>query len=349
MSDLVAFRPDWLARVSEKALEPDLPICDCHHHLWSMGGFDYLNEDFQQDMLSGLVPGTCHNVVSSVFVECTTSYDEVPETHLRYAGETRFVENLAKKSLAQTESKTLVAAAIIARADVNEHETLPQAIAAHEAASPTRFRGFRHVANWDADPEIGQGHAQPGPGLLLNGDFQRGAAILAEHGLIFETVVLHTQIEELLAFAKQLPDLKIVVNHMGGIVGVGRFAGQRNKVFRDWSKKMTDLAECGNVYVKLGGINMVRYGFGWHELAAPPGSDLLADVTGEYYRHVIDRFGPERCMFESNFPMDKISCSYGVLWNAFKKITSPLPAASRMQLFCGTAESLYDISRPVQN
>lgn len=343
MSDLIAFRPDWLEKVREPALEPEIPICDCHHHLWDMGGNTYLNGEFQRDMKSGLSGEETHNVVSTVFVECTTSYDDAPESYARYMGETRFAEQLAEESDRQTQPAPRIAAAIIARADVNGHETLPLAIAAHQAISPGRFRGFRHVVNWDPEPEIGQGHSNPGPQLLLDRDFQSGAAILSEHGLLFETVALHTQLDEVIAFSRKLPRLKIVLNHMGCAVGVGRFSDQRDAVFKDWSEKMSALARCENVYVKLGGFNMARYGFAWHTRPTPPTSDELAEVTGRYYRTVIDRFGPERCMFESNFPMDKISCSYGVLWNAYKKITAPLPGASRRQLFCDTAETLYSI------
>jgi len=345
VSDLIAFRPDWLDKIREPALEPELPICDSHHHLWDMGGNTYVNEGFQRDMDSGLAGEATHNVVSTVFVECTTSYDDAQESYSRYLGETRFAEKLAEKSERQRTPEPRIAAAIIARADVDKYDTLPLAIAAHRAMSPGRFRGFRHVVNWDAEPEIGQGHAMPGPRLLLSRDFQKGAALLAEHGLLFETVALHTQLEDVITFSRKLPRLRIVLNHMGCPVGVGRFSGQRESVFKDWSAKMAALAQCGNVFVKLGGINMTRYGFAWHTRSVPPTSDELAEVTGRYYRTVIDCFGPERCMFESNFPMDKISCSYGILWNAYKKITAPLPGASRRRLFCDTAETLYEIRR----
>ncbi|MEQ9434272.1 amidohydrolase family protein [Hyphomonas sp.] len=325
-------------------MDPDLPICDAHHHLWDVPGHQYQLDEFNADATIGQDASDRHNVVSTIFVECTTSYTEGTDAYQRYVGETAFIDGLAETCLKRDDISIEIAKAIIARADVDDHETLTAAIDVHTKASPKRFRGFRHAVNWDADPEIGKAHTDPKPGLLLDPDFQRGAAILAEHDVIFETVILHTQIEELTKFAKRVPKLKIVLGHMGSIVGVGRFEGQEDAVFADWSRQISKLSECDNVHVKLGGINMMRHGFGWHKRPLPPTSDELVDRTGRYYLHTINCFGPQRCMFESNFPMDKISCSYHVLWNAFKKMTASMSNSDRSLLFQETAERLYNIA-----
>ncbi|MHA7900468.1 MAG: amidohydrolase family protein [Henriciella sp.] len=343
MSDLIAFRPDWLAQVREPIIEPDLPICDAHHHLWEFPGHDYLLDHFHADIKAGAVGHLGHNIISTVYVECTTSYADGDDAYVRYAGETAFIDGLAEACERRDDIKPQIAKAIIARVDLDDPDSLSEAIETHRRASPKRFRGFRHAVSWDTDPAIGKAHTDPKQGLLLDPKFQEGAAILAEHDLIFETVILHTQIEELTAFAKAVPNLTIVLDHMASIVGVGRFSGQHEAVFADWAPALEKLSKCPNVFVKLGGINMARHGFGWHNRALPPTSDEIVTKTGRYYLHTIGCFGPERSMFESNYPMDKISVGYHVLWNAFKKMTANLTSDDRARLFCHTAESLYQI------
>lgn len=343
MSVAPKIRSDWLKRVVEPILEPNLPICDAHHHLWAFESSCYEINEYHHDIVEGPQKDLGHNVVSSVAVECTTSYSKAQGAQMRYVGESVYINSLAEQCRARPDKFPQIAAAIIARADLDDPGSLQEAISAHKQASPTRFRGFRHATGWDVDPLIANSHTNPKRGLLLDPAFQRGAAILAENDLIFETVTYHEQLDELATFARSVPNLKIVLNHLGGIVGIGRFSGKRTEVFVHWTRQISALSACPNVFLKLGGTGMTRVGFDWHTRPDPPTSDDLVASLAPYYQHAINCFGPDRCMFESNFPVDKISCSYHVLWNAFKKITLPMSAGDKRKLFRQTAESLYDI------
>jgi predicted TIM-barrel fold metal-dependent hydrolase len=141
--------------------------------------------------------------------------------------------------------------------------------------------------------------------------------------------------------ARAIPKVTIVLDHFGGPLGIGPYAGQQDAIYRKWKGDIAALAECPNVVAKLGGINMAINGFGWHERERPPSSEELAEATRHYYLHSIDCFGPERCMFESNFPVDKTSCSYVVLWNSFKLMTKDFTPAERAALFHDTAARVY--------
>jgi L-fuconolactonase len=86
---------------------------------------------------------------------------------------------------------------------------------------------------------------------------------------------------------------------------------------------------------------MVRCGFGWSEQTTPPTSAELVEATAPYYLYCIEHFGPDRCMFESNFPVDKLSYGYTVVWNSFKRMTMDFSAAERSALFHDTATRVY--------
>ena len=138
-------------------------------------------------------------------------------------------------------------------------------------------------------------------------------------GLTFDAWLYHSQLPELLDLARAFPDINMVLDHMAGPLGIGPYAGETEQVFEQWQKDLAPLAECENVYIKLGGRAMTNAGFGWHKREKPPGSVELAQAMAPYFNACIDLFGPGRCMFESNFPVDRASCSYTVLWNAFKR------------------------------
>ena len=143
--------------------------------------------------------------------------------------------------------------------------------------------------------------------------------------------------------ARAFPDTKMVLNHIGGVIGVGTYAGRRDEIFESWRKDMAEVAKCPNVVVKLGALNMTYCGFGWEKRPMPPTSAELCEAYRRYYETVIELAGPERCMFESNFPVDKVSCDYGVLWNAFKLMTKDYSPNDRAALFHDTAARFYRI------
>ena len=331
-------KEDWLALVQEDVLEPDLPICDPHHHMWDYPGRRYLLDELLVDVGSG------HNVVSTVFMECGSMYRADSAEALRPVGETEFVNGIAAMSASGGYGDCRVCAAIIGYADLNLGSAVGDVLDAHAAASP-RFRGIRHAAGWDANAEVRNSHTNPTPGMLASATFRDGFKELGKRGMTFDAWLYHPQIPELTELARAFPDQPIVFDHFGGPLGIGPYAGRREEILAYWREAVAELARCENVVAKLGGLVMAINGFGFHKNDCPPTSEELAAATGEYYRHMIDCFGADRCMFESNFPVDKVSCSYRVLWNSFKRLAKGFSASERAALFHDTATRVYRVTR----
>jgi predicted TIM-barrel fold metal-dependent hydrolase len=218
-----------------------------------------------------------------------------------------------------------------------------EVLEAHVEAGRGMFRGIRHATAHDPDPRVRRTHTKPTPGLMGDDAFRRGVSRLAPLGLSFDAWLYHPQIPELTALARALPDVTIILDHLGGILGVGPYEGQRDEVLAGWRRDIDDLATCPNVVVTVGGIGMVVYGMGFEKRSEPPSSDELVDVWGGPIAHVIERFGAQRCMFESNFPVDKMSVGYVTLWNAFKKMAAGASPAERASLFHDTAARVYRV------
>ena len=318
----------------EEILEPQQPICDPHHHLWDHPGRRYLIDELLADTGSG------HNVVATVFVECMSMYRASGPPEMRPVGETEFVNGVAAMSASGGFGATRVASGIVSFADLALGDRVGAVLDRHLAASP-RFRGIRHAAGWDASDQIRNSHTNPPPGLYADPRFRRGFAELAPRGLSFDAWLYHPQLPELTDLAKAFPDTTIILDHFGGPLGIGPYAGRRAEVFAAWKGAIRALADCPNVVVKLGGLVMPLNGFGFHKREQPIGSVELAEATRDWYLHTIECFGVERCMFESNFPVDKVSVSYRVLWNSFKRITAGFSVAERSALFHDTAVRVY--------
>jgi predicted TIM-barrel fold metal-dependent hydrolase len=260
---------------------------------------------------------------------------------LKPIGETEFVQGIAAMSASGRYGATRVAAGIVGFADLLLGTNVRDVLTAHLAASPNRFRGIRHAAGWHASEAIRNSHSNPPQGLLLSPKFRAGFAELKPLNLSFDAWLYHTQIGELTDLARAFPDTTIILDHFGGPLGVGPYEGKGDDVFAEWRKSIDHLARCPNVVAKLGGINMAVNGFAWHKRERPPNSQELAAATQRYYLHTIEQFGPDRCMFESNFPVDKLSCSYAVVWNAFKRMTASFTAAEKAAMFHDTAARVY--------
>lgn len=334
----MAGNPEWLAKVTEAAIEPALPIIDPHHHLWVHPGSRYELEELLEDTGQG------HNIRATVFVECKAMYRADGPEHLKPVGETEYVNGIAAKSASGGFGEMRACAGIVGFADLRLGSAVDEVLEAHFAAAPARFRGIRHASAFDASPEVRPSHTNPPEGLLGLKDFREGFKRLAEYNLSFDAWLYHRQIPELTSLARANPETTIIFDHFGGPIGIGPYEGKRGEIFAQWKKDVADLASCPNVVAKLGGINMAVNGYGWHKRELPPTSDELVSATRDWYLHSIDVFGPERCMFESNFPVDKLSCSYGVLWNAFKKIASGFTAGEKKHLFHDTAARVYRIA-----
>jgi predicted TIM-barrel fold metal-dependent hydrolase len=329
-------RFDWLARRVEAAIDPQRRIIDPHHHLWDRGGSTYLAPQLLDDL-----NGT-HNIVKTVFVECLAEYDKRVAPHLAPGGETRFVADQADRTEAAG-GPTI--AGIVSHADLLLGDAVVEVLLVHEAAGRGRFRGIRHATAFDPSGLIGHAHTRPPDGAMATDEFRAGLRVLAGMGHSFDAWLYHPQLGELAALAADVPEATIVLNHLGAPLGVGPFADDRDGARRAWRAGMEAVAANPNVMLKVGGIGMDNYyGTGWSDLAVPPSSETVAAFWSDAVRYAIDLFGPDRCMFESNFPVDRQSLTYPVLWNAFQIIAAFYTDQEQDRLFAGTAEEVYRLS-----
>ncbi len=333
---------DWLVQYDEETLEPDLPICDPHHHLWDFR-FErtsprYLLDEILEDLNSG------HNVVSTVFIECGAMYKTDGPEDLRVVGETEFVNGIAAMSASGEYGPRRVAAGIIGTADMMLGEAVGDVLDAHIAAGGGRFRGIRCSATWEESDAIKNGRWPYGPHALLDPRYRKGVAELVKRDLSMEGWCYHPQMPELIDLAKACPDVTIILDHFGGPLGIGPYDGRRDEIFEEWKGYIAEIAQCENVVAKLGGLNMDYNGFGWEHRPKPPTSKELLDATRPYFDYTIEQFGVDRCLFESNFPVDKLSCSYNVLWNSFKRLTSHYSADEKAKLYHDNAARIYRLS-----
>jgi len=329
-------RADWLARRSERALEPELPIVDPHHHLWDRPGWRYLLDELLADI------NACgHTIVATVFIQCLSMYRARGPEALRPIGETEFVNGVAAMAASGIYGPARICAGIVSRADLRLGAAVKDVLTAHIHAGGGRFRGIRYITTSDADASLMNPLNAAPAGLMADAAFRSGFAQLAPLDLSFEAWLFHPQIDELTDLARAFPQTKIVLNHVGGVLGIGAYAGKRDEIFARWSRSIRALADCPNVFVKLGGLGMRINGFGFEKAADPPSSETLAATWRPYVETCIEAFGAERCMFESNFPVDKGSYSYGAGWNAFKRLTQGASGAEKTALFSGTATRFY--------
>jgi predicted TIM-barrel fold metal-dependent hydrolase len=322
---------EWLAQVDEEVLDPEQPIVDPHHHLWEPDGrFPYSLEDLHADTIGG-----GHRIERTVFVECHASYRPAGPEHLRPVGETEFVTREALR-----DPHRLIGG-IVAHADLRDAAHLDEVLDAHTSAAQGLFRGIRHAGSHALEPAVLSIPGRAPAGLYVDRDFRVGVAHLGRRGLTYDTWHYHHQNRDFADLAQSVPDTQMILDHFGTPLGVGRFAGHREEIFEDWKVSIAEIARCENVVAKLGGLAMPDNGFGWDRAERPPTSDEFVAAQGRYYEHAIDCFGPQRCMFESNFPVDRMSLSYRVLWNGLKKIAAPYSASERDAMFRGTATRVY--------
>ena len=326
----------WLAgNPPEPILEPELPIIDTHHHLWDRGGHRYFLPDFLADVATG------HNVVATVFLECHSMYRAGGPAEMRPVGETEFVTGQAAMSASGKYGPTRVAAGIVGFADLTLGDRVEPVLEAHLRAGGGRFRGVRHSAAWDASDVIGNSEAAGGPHLYRRAEFRAGLAHLTRLGLSLDAWVFHPQLGLVAELARAHPDANIILGHVGGVLGYGPYTGKEKEVFAAWRAQMTEVARCPNVSLKLGGMMMRLAAYDYRTQPKPPTSTELAALWGPYFEAGIELFGPSRCLFESNFPVDKMGIGWAALWNTFKRITAGASPAEKQAMFAGTARRVY--------
>ncbi|MCH8107712.1 MAG: amidohydrolase family protein [Chloroflexi bacterium] len=330
---------DWLALTAEPTLEPEIPICDPHHHLWDYRSQRvpyqrYLLHELAADINSG------HNVRSTVFVEARSMYRTEGPEELRSVGEVEFVQGQAAASASGLYGPGRAAAAIVGNADLKLGDRVEPVLDALQAASPNRFRGIRHSVVSDPHPEV---ENRETPGVMATSNFLAGARVLARKGMSLEGWMYFPQLPELADFARAVPELTIILDHIGGLMRTGPYANGGDELMATWRSGIAAVAACPNVNIKLGGIGMPLTGFDWHQRDQPIGSEELAESMAPLLNYCIEQFGPSRCMFESNFPVDKVSFSYHVMYNAFKRLSKGYSATERADMFHDTAVRVYRI------
>jgi predicted TIM-barrel fold metal-dependent hydrolase len=328
-------REDWLAQHTEAIIDPARPIVDPHHHLWDRGGLRYMFEDMADDVASG------HNILATVYVDCRSMYRASGPEAFRPVGEVEFANGVAAMAASGAYGKTLICAGIVSHVSMMLGDGAKAVLEAEIAAGNGRFRGIRHSSAWDADPNVAHMYATRPKGLLLDSTFRKGFACLAPLGLSFDAWLFHPQLNDFVDLARAFPDTRICLDHCGGPVGTGNYAGRREEIFPIWKASIQEAAKCPNVVVKLGGLAMCLLGYDFHLRPEPPTSEEAAAAWRPYVETCIEAFGPNRCMFESNFPPDKGQCSYQVIFNAFKRIAAQYSEAEKTALFSKTATDFY--------
>jgi len=332
----IPVRPDWLATRHEDALDPDLAIVDPHHHLWDRPDSRYLASDLTAD-----IDGSGHRVLATVYVECHAHYRDGGDPLERPLGEVAFAAGVGD---AAAGLDTALCKGVVGTLDLTAGDRVRPLLEQTVALGRGRLRGLRCSSVYHPDPTAHGSMLNVPPGLLESATFRAGFAHLAPLGLLFDAWMYHTQLADAADLADAFPDTAIVLNHVGGAIGIGPYVGRRDEVFADWSTALREVARRPNVVVKLGGLGMRLFGFDLHEGERAPGSEAVAAAWRPYIETAIEAFGPDRAMFESNFPVDKGSCGYGVLWNAFKRIAAGCPHAEKRALFAGTAARVYRLA-----
>lgn len=328
----------WHTRAApEVTREPDLPIVDPHHHLYNTSSDPtyYRRDDMEKDLSSG------HRVMGTVYVAAYGAgwRTDGPEA-MRSVGEVERIVELSAEPLRTPAGPCRLAAGIVSDVDLSLGDTVADVLEAHLAAGDRRLRGVRRYLTHHASA---LSDFTPNAPQLLASDaaFRRAFALLERHQLSFDALVYHTQLQEVAALADAFPGTQIILNHVGIPIGVLDFASQRDDVRRQWALDMRALARRPNVLVKVGGMGMPMFGFGFEQSNQPPGTQALIRAWQPLMQVCFDTFGPARCMLESNFPVDKQSCGYGQLWNAFKTVTASLSVSERQHLFYQTACETY--------
>ena len=329
-------RAGWLALRREEILEPDLPIVDPHHHLVERANTGrYLLPDLLADTGSG------HNITATVYLEWLSMYRAAGPAEMRPVGEVEFANGVAAMAASGLYGKTQVCAGIVAYADLMLGDRVEPVLEAMIGAGGGRFRGIRYISASHPD-EAARGSSVNRPaGLLMQAKLREGFARLHPLGLSFDAWMYFTQLGELVDLARAFPETPIVLDHVGGPIGIGPYAGKRDEVFAAWRNSIAELARCPNVHVKLGGLGMRLFGFDVQEGALPPSSEQLALLWRPYIETCIEAFGADRAMFESNFPVDKGSGSYHIFWNAFKRMAAGASDAEKAALFADSARRFY--------
>jgi L-fuconolactonase len=337
----LAVRPDWLATRREEPLDAALPIVDSHHHLYDRPGSRYLLDDLLGDLYSG------HNVRATVIVQARSMLRADAPPQLQPLGETEFANGVAAMSASGIYGDARVCGGIVGFADFTLGDGIRPILQRHislaggTTSDGGRFCGVRQSLTWDTDASLTNPLYPTSEHLMDSKEFRAGFAHLAPLGLSFEGWVFFHQLPKLASLARAFPETPIALNHCGGIIGIAGYAGRRDEVFREWRRGLIELAACKNVMVKLSGLGMRLGGFGFEDKERAPSSVDLAQAWRPWIETCVAAFGPRRCMYGSNFPVDKGSFSYSIGLNALKRLVADASPEDRADIFWRSAKTFY--------
>jgi predicted TIM-barrel fold metal-dependent hydrolase len=330
--------PAWLAQRQEEIIEPGLEIVDPHHHLWDRPGHRFLIDQLLADTGSG------HNITQTVFIECGSMYRVDGPVEMKPVGETEFVNGTAAMSASGQYGPTRLCRGIVGHADLRLGDAVARVLEAQITAGDGRFRGIRHSVTWDTSDVLSRGRTNSLKGQMYDSAWRAGFARLAPLNLTFEAWLYHPQLADLADLARAFPQTTIILNHVGGPVGIGPYKDKKAETFAQWKGGITEVAKSPNVVVKLGGLGMTFGMFDFYAREKPPSSTELETAYRPYIETCIAAFGVDRGMFESNFPPDGASSSYPILWNAFKRLAAGYSASEKTMLFSETARRVYRLA-----
>ena len=344
------------AGTNEAILDPDLPIIDPHHHLWDLRLLVPLYPEPHHRFLETLLPVTYyvfdhlledirtgHNIIGTVYMECGAFYDAARSDALKPVGEVEFVNGVAAQSASGLYGNLRACAGIVGHANMLLGDGAGPVLDALIEAGNGRFKGIRHQGAWDADPEVLGPPFHAPTELYHDTTFRQGFAELGKRGLSFDAWILEPQIPDVVDLARAFPDTPICLDHCGTPLGMASYTGKLEERFPVWRESINELSQCDNVTIKLGGLAMHNCAMPEEGPAAGVGSEELAQLWKPYIETCIEAFGPNRAMFESNYPVDRWGATYPVLWNAFKRIAAGASADEKRALFAGTAAHFYGV------
>ncbi|MEU2686823.1 amidohydrolase family protein [Streptomyces hygroscopicus] len=325
--------PDWLSLTPPEPFKLDIPVVDAHHHLWNLPGYDYTPHELLADL--DQVPA----MAGTVYVECASHYRTNGPAEFRPVGETEHVVALTAAA-----GDPRIAAAIVGFADLDLGDAVAPVLEAHVQAGEGRFRGIRFGTGWDASPKIQNTQTGRRPGMLREETIHAGARRLAALDLSLDVWLFHHQLGDVATLADAVPDLRIVLDHCGGPLGYGPYADDRAGNFALWRAGLREVAARPNVVCKIGGLLARGAAFDYLTATRPPSSQELATIWRPWVETCIEEFGADRCLFESNFPVDKMGVSYGLLWNCYHLLTKEASDGERRRLFAESARGVYRLA-----
>ena len=334
-------RQEWLNQLIEDPILPNIPIIDPHHHLWDVGFGRYYIEELLEDINS-----SGHNILSTVYIMSSSNtkiYSKDGLEEFKPLTEIEFATSEGKRADLIPNNKVKVNASIVGSVDLTYGNKLKPVLEKAVNISEGRLKGIRMLLASHTDPRISSGAVKSDLGLMLHPNFIDGAKCIQDANLSLDFWIYHTQLNEMEKIARALPDLTIILNHIGGPIHLGEYEGKQAATHREWRSAMMRLSRIPNINVKLGGLGMAVNGAKFHNSKFPPNSVQLSDIWKPWIYETIDMFGFDRCMFESNFPVDKGSCSYGALWNAFKILAKDMSDDEINKLFSKNAAKIYKI------